>query len=163
MTSEQLEEMHRDFARYDVVRRVERWSIREFMRENAWMLTGHVLDYGAGDQPYKDLVVNNNTGKYIPYSPNKDTTQTSTMLQGSVDAVMCNQVTQYVQNLTHMLNRFRLLLKPHGYVVMTFATNWDEVEDTDLHRHTAAGMKKLMFANGFDVLKCERRAEVTYG
>ena len=159
LTVDQVMEMNRDFAQYDAVRKVERWSIREFMRENAGLLTGRVLDFGAGEQPYKSLV----TGEYVPYSPDKDTTQTLTLLQGSVDVVMCNQVTQYVQNLAAMLNRFRLLLKPCGYVVATFATNWDEVEDTDLHRHTSVGMRKLMFANGFDVLRCERRAEVTHG
>ena len=159
MTPQQVHDMNRDFAQYDVVRRVERWSIREFMRENVRFLRGRVLDFGAGSQPYRSLV----GGEYLPYSPDSDTTQTLMMLDGRCDAVICNQVTQYVPDVPAMLARFRMLLKLHGYVVMTFATNWDEVEPEDLHRFTAYGMKAMLANANFELIVSERRAEVTHG
>jgi SAM-dependent methyltransferase len=153
--------MNRDFASYDAVRKIERWSIREFMREQsaAGYLKGKVLDYGCGKQPYKGLV----DGEYIPYSPCTDTTQSLALLYSKCDAVICNQVTQYVQDVPVMLKHFRNLLRPEGKLVLTFATNWDEVEQGDLHRFTARGMELMLNASEFNVLVRVRRAEVTHG
>ena len=78
------------------------------------------------------------------------------------DAVMCNQVVQYVVSTPRTLRDLYHALKLHGYFVMTFATNWDEVEDTDLQRYTRAGMIGLLKNAGFTLVKCERRAEVTH-
>lgn len=161
MTVEQVVEMNRDFAQHDAVRKIERWSIREFMREQsvAGFLKGKVLDYGCGEQPYKGLV----NGEYIPYSPCNDTPQSLTLLYDKCDAVMCNQVTQYVDNVPVMLARLHNLLKPEGHLVLTFATNWDEVETGDLHRFTARGMEIMLHNAEFDLLVRARRAEVTHG
>ncbi len=156
MNAAQQAEMHRDFAQYDAVRRIERWSIREFMRENAALLTGRVLDYGCGDMPYKDLV----RGEYVPYEP---TDKHPRMAQVSFDAIMCNQVSQYVNRFDKTLREMYHSLKHEGHLVMTFATNWDEVEDTDLFRYTNVGMSMLLELAGFYVVKCERRAQVTHG
>jgi SAM-dependent methyltransferase len=154
MTVDQVAGMNRDFATYDDVRRVERWTIREFMRENAGLLTGRVLDFGAGDQPYRNLA----KGEYIPWSPGDP--QQATV---AFDAIMCNQVTQYVNGLGRVLRDLYHALKPGGHLVMTFATNWDEVEETDMFRYTRAGMTMLLDQAGFTVVKCERRAEVMHG
>lgn len=156
MTPEQIEEMHRDFSDYDLVRRVERWSIREFMRENAGLLTGRVLDFGAGTQPYKDLV----KGEYVPWSPGQ---HEDVLESEAFDAVMCNQVVQYMRAPRAELSEMACMLSPGGVLVMTFATNWDEVEDTDLVRYTANGMAAVLSYAGLKVEKMERRAEFAYG
>lgn len=160
MTPEQLGKMHIDFGRYDIVRRVERWSIREFMRENQHWLRGRVLDYGAGEEPYRHFVV----GEYIPFAPDRSGHTLSYLMDkcepSSVNCVMCNQVMQYVSEPKDELRNFMQLLRPLGSLVMTFPTNWDEVEDNDLHRFTAAGMRALLTDAGFNILKMERRAQV---
>ena len=161
MTPSQIAEMYMDFAQYDAVRRIERWSIREFMREchDNNYFRGKTLDYGCGEQPYSRYVA----GEYIPYYPAKDTLQTLALLNGRVDTIMCNQVTQYVPNVPGMLARFYKLLKPRGHVVITFATNWDEVEPEDLHRFTARGMESMLASAGFELIVSVRRAEVAHG
>jgi SAM-dependent methyltransferase len=161
MTPEQLEGMHIGFAQYDIVRRVERWSIREFMRENKDRLRGTVLDFGAGEEPYRKLV----SGKYLTYDK-KHSYHGPHLLEpllGVVDCVMCNQVVQYLTDVPHTLHLFADLLRPLGALVMTFPTNWDEVDETDLHRFTASGMRRMLIEAGFSVVKMECRAQVQVG
>ncbi len=153
MTGVERGEMDRDFREYDIVRRVERWSIREFMRDNAQYLRGRVLDFGAGTQPYRDLV----KGEYVPWSPGQSRPS------GPFDAVMCNQVLQYVSDPRAELVDISRSLRSGGHLVLTFPTNWDEVEDIDMWRFTATGMKYLLRLSGFEVVRMERRAQVTHG
>lgn len=143
---------------YDRIRQIERHSIRTFMEENRDRLRGSVLDYGAGEMPYRDLV----DGPYTPYRPNSPIA----VLQdsaGLIDCVMCNQVVQYLTDVPHTLHLFAELLRPFGALVMTFPTNWDEAEDTDLHRFTANGMRLMLIEAGFSVVNMERRAQVQVG
>lgn len=155
MTPEQLGEMHADFSAYDIIRRVERWSIREFMRENAGVLKGRVLDFGAGTQPYRALLA---CSEYVPWSPG----QNESVLFESVgfDGVLCNQVLQYVHYPRTTFSHLHELIKPGGHLVLTFPTNWDEVEDNDFWRFTSEGMVFLLKNAGFSVKKIERRAQV---
>ena len=158
MTMAQIGEMRSTFATYDMVRQIERWSIRQFMLENSDLLAGDVLDFGAGDEPYKAMV----RGTYTPYKP-EDAPFLTEQRHGAFDAIMCNQVMQYVSHPARALRDLYHALRPHGHLVMTFATNWAEVEVSDLHRHTAAGMRQLLVNAGFTVGKMERRAELAYG
>jgi hypothetical protein len=154
-----ISELNRDFPGYDCIRQIERRSIREFMESNRTLLRGRVLDYGAGESPYRDLV----EGEYIAHHhvPLSHTMQELAELDASVDCIMCNQVVQYVPRPLIMLAMFNALLKKNNsHLVMTFPTNWDEVEVEDLHRFTSSGMRKLLHAAGFSVLRCVRRAEV---
>jgi trans-aconitate methyltransferase len=70
---------------------------------------------------------------------------------------------QYISDVPHTLHVFAELLRPNGALVMTFPTNWDEVEETDLHRFTANGMRLMLIEAGFSVVKMERRAQVQIG
>jgi SAM-dependent methyltransferase len=137
------------------IRQLERSSIRRFMEANRQYLCGRVLDFGAGTQPYKDLV----DGEYVPY----DKGQLFPTSVGVFDAVMCNQVLEYIPEPTHALQRMKISLKSGGHLVMTYPTNWDEVEPDDLWRFTKAGMDRLMKLVGLDVCIHERRAQVDLG
>lgn len=135
----------------DSVRQLERSSIREYMERNQEFLQGRVLDFGAGKQPYRDLV----RGEYTPYEPN------DVILRFPFDCIMCNQVFQYIWNPLGQLEQFhRWLRQPGGYLVMTYPTNWDEVETTDLWRFTKAGMEFLLKRARFRPINHERRAEI---
>lgn len=138
----------------DPIRQVERASIRAFMEKHRGYLKGRVLDFGAGKQPYKDLV----EGEYVPYE--KD----GALPGGYFDAVICNQVLQYVMDPLHTLQwGIRASLRVGGALVLTYPTNWDEVEKTDLWRFTELGMALLLQNLGFKVVAQERRAEVVFG
>jgi len=164
MTVAQRDEMIRDFPTYDDVRRIERWSIREFMRECASLLKGTVLDYGCGLQPYRGLV----DGRYVGYDPymmfaegNPDDAPVK-ITEASFDVIMCNQVVQYLHDPELTLRRLFALLKPGGRLVMTYPTNWCECEDSDLFRFTQQGMTYLLHRIGFDVDHHTLRAQVAH-
>jgi glycosyltransferase involved in cell wall biosynthesis len=135
----------------ETTRVLERASIRLFMERHRDKLAGRVLDFGSGTQPYRDLV----SGEYIPYEkgdafPDSD----------SLDAILCNQVLQYLTAPQDTLSRLLSWLKPGGYLVMTYPTNWDEVEEEDLWRFTKAGAEYLLSQAGFHILVHEKRAEI---
>ena len=134
----------------DTIRALERASIRSFMERNRKYLTGRVLDFGSGTQPYRDLV----NGTYVPFEI-EDQWPT-----GEFDAIMSNQVTQYLCDPPETFSALMERLKPRGHFVITGPTNWAEVEPTDLFRFTRAGIRHLLQAAGFEVLVCESRAEI---
>ncbi|HXI88462.1 MAG TPA: methyltransferase domain-containing protein [Bryobacteraceae bacterium] len=136
----------------DPVRQIERASIRRFVELHAGNLRGRVLDFGAGKQPYRDLV----HGEYIPMElgdePGKD-----------FDAILCTQVMQYLAQPGQVLEWFWEALKPSGYLVMTYPTNWPEVEAGDFWRFTKRGMDRLLRQARFSIHAHELRAEVVQG
>jgi|GEM_PF-2541641 len=144
------------------VRELERTSIRRFMEQHGrYIYGGRVLDFGAGKpetcrtpQPYRDLV----HGDYVPYDEG-DPWPAGALF----DAVICTQVMQYLVDPKVWLGRLFGVLKPGGYLVMTYPTNWDEVEVNDFWRFTKAGMEVLLFQAGFDIVRHERRASIDLG
>jgi SAM-dependent methyltransferase len=146
------------------IRELERGSIRAFMEKHQAYLSGRVLDFGSGSEPYRDLV----SGEYVPF----DTYEHKIMPVGGkrgtpqgaeFDAIMCNQVIQYIPDPQGVLIKFYALLKRGGHLVITFPTNWDEVEPTDFWRFTRKGMERLLSIAGFSPLIVERRAEIALG
>ncbi len=155
------------------LRDIERDSIRSFVQKAAddGYITGVVLDYGCGKQPYRDIVesIKPFGGPiYQPFDQARFPANVSGEDIGEGDplgvqgwaTILCTQVVQYVPNVPELLRRFNLALQPHGYLVMTYPTNWPEVESEDLYRFTKAGMAKLLKATGFDVIVHERRAQI---
>ncbi len=134
------------------VRSVERSSIRAFVKSSSEYLRGRVLDFGCGEQPYKEYV----TGEYFPYDPLLELWANI----GPYDAILCTQVLQYIENPVLQLRAFREMLKPGGKLVLTYPTNWDEVESNDFWRFTRAGMELMLIREGFKVLRHERRASI---
>ncbi len=151
------------------IRDVERASIRAFVESCSEDLIGCVLDYGCGKQPYRDIVEGAG-GDYWPYdrlrfpaSVTEEDWGVGDPLTSKWDAILCNQVMQFIPDVLGLLERFRAALLPGGVLVMTYATNWDEVEPADLHRFTSSGMTSLLSDARFTVLRHERRAEVLLG
>ena len=177
----------------DTVRNLERTSIRGFVASCSEYLTGSVLDYGCGKQPYRDIVEAAG-GEYhgfdlvefpanvsgVDYERPRDGRG---VLRVGYDAILCNQVLQYVpvygdyidnwdlndcretpladlfedwRNMLLSNSRYRLFAPP-GHLVLTYATNWAEVETADLCRWTKAGMEHLLALAGFTVVRHEER------
>lgn len=73
------------------------------------------------------------------------------------DSILCTQVVQYLpQGFWFSRNVFHALTRG-GHLVMTYPTNWPEVEDADLHRFTKAGMEKLLKEAGFQIMRHDWR------
>jgi SAM-dependent methyltransferase len=141
----------KDFPEYDLIRQIERYSIREYMRSQAHlMMTGNILDFGSGTQPYRSLV----KGNYWPLEKGEPFPDIL------FDVIMCNQVLQYIEDVPSLLCTFYNHIKEGGYLIMTGGTNWPEVEEDDIARHTRSGIKRLLIKAGFDVLRCQVRSEL---
>ena len=157
------------FWNNDTVREAERESIRTFVESCSEHLTGRVLDVGCGRQPYR-AVVEKAGGDYRGYDRAGYPGNVSGRNHGAFwggeewDAILCTQVLQYVPDPLALLADFREVLAPrHGHLILTYVTNWAEVEPTDLHRHTRAGMGLYLAEAGFEVLRNESRAAIDLG
>lgn len=150
-------------------RDLERDSIRAFVASHVF--EGRVLDYGCGKQPYRDLV--ERTAEYVPFdrthfpanvsgeNVGADVETHPTYLQPHQwDTILCTQIFQYVHDPADLLADFHHLLRNDGTLVLTYPTNWAEVEPEDLHRFTKAGMELMLQGEGFTIERHERRAEV---
>lgn len=161
------------------LRTIERDSIRAFVQRAAdeGYLSGRVLDYGCGKQPYRGIV-EAASGEYVGYdAPSFPASVASSDTTGQAfgqefDAILCTQVVQYVPGVTDFFwklrERRRLNKAPKGHVltpgnqppfhlVLTYPTNWPEVEPEDLHRFTKAGMERLLTEAGFEIVLHEKR------
>lgn len=141
----------------------ENQSIIEFVGQAAMdgHLKGRVLDYGCGKQPYREIVQAGG-GEYIPFDrahfpANQSGDVGEEPFATTYDAILCTQVIQYAEFPPDLMRAF----KARGRVlVMTYPTNWPEVQDVDLHRFTKAGMTRLLDRAGFTILRHERRGYV---
>ncbi len=141
------------FREYDPVRQAERATIRAFVGGVKDFLQGRCLDYGCGASPYREFV----QGEYVGWDVGQaDPT-------GSFDSILCTQVFQFLPDPLEAMRNFARLLKPRCFLVMTYGTNWDEVEPEDYWRVTKSGMERLCGLSGFQIIRHERRAEVTLG
>lgn len=181
------------------LREAEANSIRAFVQSAAdeGYLSGRVLDYGCGRQPYRDIVEAAG-GDYHPFDLNtfpasvsdEDWTPAGFTFWGSdgpldvatalhkwtrdhgyIDAVLCTQVVQYVPfaeyhertlswsfPLGDLFTDLRILMdEGNETLVLTYPTNWPEVEPEDLHRFTKAGMERLLTEAGFEIIRHDWR------
>lgn len=147
------------------LRELERESIRAFVQSAAdeGYLSGRVLDYGCGKQPYRDIVEAAG-GEYEGFdSPtlpaNVSGREHKIDWDSSWDAILCTQVLQYVVDYLSLVNGWPYWFgEGGGYLVLTYPTNWPEVEPEDLHRFTRAGMERLLTEAGFGIVRHEPRA-----
>ena len=142
---------------------MERESIRSFVAQAAseGYLSGRVLDYGCGKQPYREIVEAAG-GTYTGYDDPKLPGSVATEYHGDwsvteIDAILCTQVLQYIPRPGKLLLEFKQMLPPDGFLVMTYPTNWPEVELEDLWRTTKAGMEIMLVETGYRIIQHVRR------
>lgn len=116
----------------------------------------YVLDYGCGKAPYREIVERNGGNwagwDHVEYPGNvsgRNIGASVNPLQVGprVDVVLSTQMLQYVPD------PHRLLLEMRGKsdkLIMTYATNWPEIEPWDLHRFTRGGMEHLLRTAGWN-------------
>lgn len=169
------------------LREIERASIRAFVQSAAdeGYLSGRVLDFGCGQSPYMEVITAAG-GDYWGYD-SYDYPGNVPAAQGSVyyepwnplsgeeeywQAILCTQVIQYLpiypyydeNSVQSVLSGFCAGLEPgKGHLVMTYPTNWPEVEPEDLHRFTKAGMERLLKQAGFEIIRHDLRHQIVCG
>lgn len=155
------------------IRELEGASIREFVESCSDHFIGRVLDLGCGRQPYRD-VIEQAGGSYVGFDrvrfpanvSGEDVGAEITLADaGSFDAVLVNQVIQYVEYPGRWLaTEVVSLLAAGGVLVMTYPLSWTWIETTtDRWRFTPLGMGQLLLEAGFVVERSEERAAVELG
>ncbi len=151
------------------LRIVERQSIEAFVQRACDMgyVTGRVLDYGCGKQPYREII--EEAGAFYegydspenPASVVDEPIDVDLLFDAPAwDTILCTQVIQYVPCVPDFVADLRSYIHHDGYLVMTYPTHWPEVEPEDLWRITRAGMDRLLTDAGFTIFHHERRAEL---
>jgi hypothetical protein len=126
------------------VREFQRVAIVQFLLEQDF--TGEVLDYGCGAAPYREIVEtmgghwNGYNRAIYPGGPQIDVGPNHP-LEEEWDVILCTQMLQYVPDPIDLLHHFHASTKK---LVLTYATNWPEVEPEDLFRFTRCGMERVL-------------------
>ncbi len=163
------------------LRTIETKSIRDFIEQAGidGYLKGRVLDYGCGKQPYRSLVESFGC-EYVGWDREKfpgSVGETVTperefahdLFYDHWDAVLCTQVLQYIpyypyyDGIQEVLGNLQGALDhdedpaKNGHLILTYPTNWPEVEADDLHRFTKAGMEELLTGSMFEIVRHDFR------
>lgn len=126
-------------------------------------IKGTVLDFGAGNMPYKNVINSfervsryisldihndyyNNPGIDIFWSPG----QKIPMKAKSVDIIICTEVLEHISDPQEILSEFSRILKEKGKVFITVPHIWP-IHDSpyDFHRHTPFSLKHLLEKSSF--------------
>jgi SAM-dependent methyltransferase len=123
---------------------------------------GNVLNAGAGNRDLSPLVSGKVYNQDIPtglhnanihiYSP----LHKIPMADGFFDAIICNAVLEHVENPEEVMEEFKRVCKPGGYLILCIPFLQPEHKDpTDFQRYTVDGLRRLIERHDFAVLKID--------
>lgn len=151
---------------HDELARLEAESIRRFVQRVAddGLLSGTVLDFGCGQQPYRPIVEAAG-GMYHPFDRRHYGGNVSRKDVGEVlptyEAIICTQVIQYVDAPSFIIETLFNALKSGGHLVLTYPTCWPELRD-ELWRFTKIGMERLLTEEGFVIQYHDERSAMEF-
>jgi SAM-dependent methyltransferase len=149
------------------IRVKQRFLISEFIA-SVYVSGKYVLDFGCGNEPHRDLVESAG-GIWVGWNremfpgANAPDVGPDDALDHEWDVIVCAQMLQYVPSPPKLLAAFKKALAPGGCLVLTYATNWPEVEAEDLWRFTRSGMEFLLKDAGLSSVKHKRLGSVPFG
>ena len=119
-----------------------------------------IADLGCGNMPYKSVftpLTESYVGIDLPENPNAtihiDPVGKINLEDNQVDAVLSTQVLEHVIDPAHYLSEAHRILKKEGLLILSTHGHWIYHPDpTDLWRWTSSGLKKVVEANGFEVI-----------
>ncbi|HNQ69105.1 MAG TPA: class I SAM-dependent methyltransferase [Bacteroidales bacterium] len=129
---------------------------------NAHFIKGKVLDYGCGISPYKNLF---NYDEYIRADIENKDDRTIVLIDDLkniykndyFDSILCTEVLEHVENYSNVVDEFKILLKPNGYLLLTTPFVWPvHGHPQDYRRFTQNGIEKMLSEKGFKILKTIR-------
>ena len=129
-----------------------------------------VLDYGAGNSPYKPYV---SCDRYVTADITPSVTQCIDLLilpgeklkiaDASFDLILLLDVLEHVPDPTYVFAELRRLIKPGGSIIISLPFIVREHETpNDYRRYTYFGIKKLISDNGAEILRFEKIGNVYY-
>ena len=132
--------------------------IEEELRPYAHLLTGEVLNAGAGSRDIRKLVPGNVHNQDLAEGlHNADIDILSPLHQipvkdGFFDAIVCNAVLEHVSNPEEVLAEFRRVCRPGGVLYLCVPFMQPEHKDPeDYQRYTLDGLALLVERHGFFV------------
>lgn len=147
------------YGQMDRVRQATNASIRRWVAQWREVLKRKTLDYGAGKpgtcripEPFRDLI---DAGHYSTWEPGDAALSPS----GQYDAVLCTQVAQNFEEPEAIFKLFHGVIRPSGYLVMTYPVAWEEIE-SEFWRFTHKGMWLLCHKAGFAIEQHETLVRV---
>lgn len=153
-----------------------RRRIAAFVRRQADLLTGEVLDFGGGEMPYRRFA-RARSWRSVEYAPSLDGADLREIARrnraahehilydgrrlplpdGCIDTVLATEVFEHLFNLEEILAEIHRVLRPGGALVATtpFAMFEHEVPH-DFARYTSFALRDRLHRAGFTVERIEK-------
>jgi SAM-dependent methyltransferase len=142
-------------------------QITEYILEKHY---ASVLDYGAGNSPYKSYV---SCERYLTADITQNSTKSIDFLilpgenlkiaDASFDLILLLDVLEHVPDSSYVLAELRRLIKPGGSIIISLPFIYREHETpNDYCRYTYFGVKKLVSDNGGKICRVEKLGNAYY-
>ena len=137
------------------------------LKQMAPQLTGTVLDFGAGSQPYRPLLINCSAYRSLEFDTpqNRERKVADIFYDGhnipegadSYDGILSTQTLEHVPNPDTIVAEWARVLRNGGALLITMPFMWPEHEmPNDFQRYSSGGLRLLLEKSGFEILEQRR-------
>ncbi|MFA6970102.1 MAG: class I SAM-dependent methyltransferase [Gallionella sp.] len=130
-------------------------------------LTGKVLDFGSGSQPYRPLLTNCARYTSLEYDTpqNRERKVADIFYNGqsipaednSFDGLLSTQTLEHVPNPDVIVAEWARVLKDGGMLLITMPFMWPEHEmPYDFQRYSSGGLRLVLEKSGFEIVEQRR-------
>lgn len=130
-------------------------------------LTGSVLDFGSGSQPYRPLLKKCSNYVSLEYDTpmNRERKVANIFYDGqtipveacSYDGILSTQTLEHVPNPDIIVAEWARVLKDGGMLLITMPFMWPEHEmPYDYQRYSSGGLRLLLEKSGFEIVEQHR-------
>ncbi|MDR1764355.1 MAG: class I SAM-dependent methyltransferase [Dysgonamonadaceae bacterium] len=144
-----------------------RKGLLKYVKFEAPLLKGRLLDFGCGRKPYRSLFdVEEYVGVDIEVSGHEQSDISADVFYDghhlpfdnqSFDCIFASEVFEHLFNLDEILDELNRVLKDDGRMLVTipFAGNEHEIP-YDFGRYTSYGIRKIMEKHGFTIMRLHK-------
>lgn len=137
------------------------------LKKLAPLMAGRILDFGAGSQPYRELLINCSEYVSLEYDTpqNRMHKVASIFYSGrnipvadkSFDGILSTQTLEHVPNPHAIVAEWARVIKADGLLLITVPFMWPEHElPYDYQRFSSNGLKLLLENYGFAIVEQQR-------
>ena len=149
---------------------IARQALARALQQFAPSLSGHLLDVGCGNKPYRHFFTKVSAYTGIEFdSPHARAHSEADVFydgtrfpfpDGNFNSVLATEVLEHVFNPDEWLEEIRRVLKPGGNLLLTAPFVWDEHEQPhDYARYSSFGISHLLKKHGFKITQQMKTAD----